>query len=119
MLILQIHKVSYNAKVKQTWLVMLVGYECIPLKLSCTKKHYVQTLCALDPSRHTGLCVCARDRKSETHTAVDLHSSILLICMGQTHWVLLCPPFEPNVIQMTGGFPQAEVGGPEVFMGQR
>lgn len=110
MLILQIHKVCYNSKVKQMWLVMLVGYECIALKLACN-------VCIRSITSYRFVCLRQRQKERNTHRSV--HSSILLICMGQTHWVLLCPPFEPNVIQMTGGFPQAEAGGPGVFMGQR
>lgn len=39
--------------------------------ISANKGYYTAS------KHHTGLCVCDRDRKSETHTAVELHSSVL------------------------------------------
>lgn len=45
-----------------------------------------------------GLCY----KLKRTHTSVDLPSIALLLCLCQTEGAARCPPFESDVIQMTG-----------------
>lgn len=75
MLILQIHKVCYNSKLKQKWLVMLVGYECIALKLACN-------VCIRSITSYRFVCLRQRQKERNTHRSgpsfqhpPDLHGS--------------------------------------------
>lgn len=100
------------AKCVTKWLVMLVGYECIPLKLSCTKKHCVQTLCALDPSRHTG-CVSAPETERAKHTP----QWTFIPASSWSAWVrhtgfCSAPHLSPMWSRWQGGFHRQKLGGP-------
>lgn len=58
--------------------------------------------CVTERERQRG-CVSLNSTHTNTHTSVDLHSIVLPLhtCVRQRE-ALLCPPFEPDLIQMTG-----------------